>query len=188
MNSFEDALKRLKHALRVSNDTEVANALGMTKTAFAERKRRGSFPDRQLLNLAASQPELGLDTAYILNGETAKSAAERMLLNFPTRLSEVRGDRSIDEFAKVIGVTAADVIKLEAGKRKPTRQEALRVQQAHPQYSASWVLGGDAPALDAELDHLEVNLIRNYRAASAEGQDLLRRQAAMLASAAAKDA
>lgn len=187
MNSFEAALSRLKHALRVSNDTEVASALGMSKTAFAERKRRGSFPDRQLLALAAARPELGLDANYILHGETVKDAVAGMLKNFGPRLKELRGRRSVAAFAKATNIPAEEVGRLERGERPPTRQEALSVQLAHPQYSASWVLGGAAPTLDGELDQLEIVLIRNYRASGAEGQDLLRRQAAMLADRAAKE-
>lgn len=187
MNSFEAALSRLKHALRVSNDTEVASALGMNKTAFAERKRRGSFPDRQLLALAAEKPELGLDVSYILNGYTAKDTAAEMIKNFGPRLKELRGRRSVAAFAKLTGIPDEEVGRLERGERPPTRQEAVGVQKAHPQYSANWVLGGAAPTLDGELDQLEIILIRNYRAAGAEGQDLLRRQAAMLAAAVVKD-
>lgn len=187
MNSFEAALSRLKHALRVSNDADVAKALGMSKTAFAERKRRGSFPDRQLLALAAARPDLQLDPSFVLHGETAADTAAKMLKNFGPRLKELRGDRSIDAFADAVHIPPTEVAKLERGERAPTRQEAMSLQEAHAQYSARWVLGGEAPTLESALDHLEIVLLHNYRASTPEGQDLLRRQAAMLADAAAKE-
>lgn len=51
----------------MSKDGEVAVALGMTKTAFSERKKRGSFPEKELRALAAEKPEI--DVHYVLTGE-----------------------------------------------------------------------------------------------------------------------
>lgn len=67
MDLFSDSLDRLKHELRVSKDGEVAAALGMSKTAFSERKKRGSFPEKELRALAAERPEI--DVVYVLTGE-----------------------------------------------------------------------------------------------------------------------
>ena len=68
MNFFSDSLDRIKYLLRVSKDGEVAAALGLSKTAFAERKRRLSFPEKELYALAAKRPELNLDVDYVLTG------------------------------------------------------------------------------------------------------------------------
>ncbi|WP_286807696.1 MULTISPECIES: helix-turn-helix domain-containing protein [unclassified Marinimicrobium] len=64
--NFSDCLQRLKHELRVSTDKEVAEALGLSKTAFAERKRRGAFPIDKTRVLCALKPEL--DEVFILTG------------------------------------------------------------------------------------------------------------------------
>lgn len=181
MNSFPDVLSRLKHLLRVSKDNEVALILGMTKTAFAERKRRGSFPDRELRQLAAERPDLEIDVDYVLNGATAKDTAARMLANFGPRLREVRGDQSPAKFAKLIGVSTADLAALEAGKRKPTTDEVMRLQKAHPERPVNWLLGGEAPQLDSPPSDLEVILLRNYRASDEQGRAALREQAAFYA-------
>lgn len=74
MDFFSDALARLKHELRVSKDQEVAALLGLGKTAFSERKKRGSFPHKELLVLAEERPELGIDVNYVLTGTAGKSA------------------------------------------------------------------------------------------------------------------
>lgn len=78
MNFFSGALQRLKYCLRVSKDGEVADALGFTKSAFAERKRRGAFPETELRALAQARPDLRIDVAYILTGVTTdeRRAAE----------------------------------------------------------------------------------------------------------------
>jgi hypothetical protein len=71
MNFFSDALVRLKHSLRVSKDQEVAGFLGLSKTAFAERKRRGSFPEAELQALCEARPELRLNFTHIMEGDPA---------------------------------------------------------------------------------------------------------------------
>lgn len=75
MNLFSECLNRLKPVLRVSKDQEVAAALGLSKTAFSERKKRGSFPDRELRALARERPELNIDVDYVLTG-VAQAAVE----------------------------------------------------------------------------------------------------------------
>lgn len=64
--NFSECLQRLKHELRVSTDKEVAYALGLSKTAFAERKRRGAFPVEKTRVLCALKPHL--DEVFILTG------------------------------------------------------------------------------------------------------------------------
>lgn len=69
MNNFTDIVNRLKTELSLTMDKDIAEFLGMTKTAFAERKRRGVFP-KEALKLADMQhPEYRLDLDYILTGE-----------------------------------------------------------------------------------------------------------------------
>lgn len=70
MRAFDHQLLRLKQALRVTEDQEVADALGMTKAAFSARKTRGVFPDDKLYALATKKPAARLDTKYILTGHS----------------------------------------------------------------------------------------------------------------------
>jgi len=72
MDLFSDSLDRLKHYLRVSKDQEVASALGLSKTAFSERKKRGSFPIKEVFALAARCPELGIDPDWVVTGSSHK--------------------------------------------------------------------------------------------------------------------
>ncbi|MGI0658052.1 helix-turn-helix domain-containing protein [Pseudomonas aeruginosa] len=92
MGNFSEVLDRLKHELRVSKDQEVADFLGMSKTAFAERKRREVFPEEKLLAVAPEHP--GVDVGYVLRGirrgeEHTTSAAQVLRVRV---LASVLGD------------------------------------------------------------------------------------------------
>ena len=95
MDFFSDSLSRLKHYLRVSKDQEVAAALGLSKTAFSERKKRNSFPEKELRALAQQRPELGIDVEYVLTGGTLTQrerdhleSARAMTLQLPVEEAE----------------------------------------------------------------------------------------------------
>lgn len=91
MDFFSASLSRLKHDLRVSKDQEVASALGLSKTAFSERKKRGSFPEKELRALAQQRPDLGIDVEYVLTGGRM-SPHERQAIDRATQFtSELEG-------------------------------------------------------------------------------------------------
>ncbi|HBN8473966.1 TPA: bacteriophage CI repressor [Pseudomonas aeruginosa] len=72
MRDFDQQLLRLKAAARVTSDQEVAALLGMSKAAFSDRKRRGSFPGDKVFALAKRRPDLVIDAEFVLTGSTAK--------------------------------------------------------------------------------------------------------------------
>jgi hypothetical protein len=69
---FEAALLRLKGALQVTTDKEVASLLGMSPNALNERKRRDAFPEDRVRALAAT---LHFDAEYVIGG-VAQAALE----------------------------------------------------------------------------------------------------------------
>ncbi|MBV8249112.1 MAG: hypothetical protein JO200_11755 [Comamonas sp.] len=69
MNFFEEATLRLKQQLRATQDKEIALMLGLSAQSWAGRKKRGSFPEKELRALMQQRPELGLDVDYVLTGE-----------------------------------------------------------------------------------------------------------------------
>lgn len=77
MENFEQQLLRLKQVLKVTSDQDVAAALGLSKAAFSDRKRRGAFPEERLFALATKRPDLHLDVLYVLAGDR-KDAAMRL--------------------------------------------------------------------------------------------------------------
>ena len=96
MREFDRQLIRLKETLGVTEDQDVANALGLSKAAFSDRKKRGAFPDDKLLALIAKRPDLGIDFDYVLLGThsqvfeaSIKTAAKRPLTSPDERMAGV---------------------------------------------------------------------------------------------------
>lgn len=69
--SFDAVQRRLKEALGVSTDAAVAEALGMGATAYGNRKRAGSVPYQQIVQLAAQR---NLDLSWLLIGPKSQAA------------------------------------------------------------------------------------------------------------------
>ena len=78
-NSFKMIALRLKQALQVETDREIAQALGMTQTAFNSRKIRDSFPEDKLFALMSKRPDLKIDATYVLTGNRDAAPVERAL-------------------------------------------------------------------------------------------------------------
>lgn len=84
VKKFELQLLRLKTAVGVTGDQDIAALLGLSKAAFSDRKKRDAFPEDKLRALAATRPELGIDVNYVLTGEylsvaQAKAGAKAIL-------------------------------------------------------------------------------------------------------------
>lgn len=79
MKNFIDVLNRLKLALGVSMDSEVADFLEMKQSAFAGRKKRNSFPEEQLRLIAVKHSDLNLDVDYILTGDSEKQKQKQLV-------------------------------------------------------------------------------------------------------------
>jgi hypothetical protein len=65
---IERAVLRFKEMANVKTDKDVAGLLALDVSAFNKRKKRNSFPERELLALADKRPDLRLDVPYILTG------------------------------------------------------------------------------------------------------------------------
>lgn len=66
---FDDAFNRLKTALKVTNDKEVADIFNMSGQALTNRKRRKAFPLDDLKELIRKEPWREIDLQFILTGE-----------------------------------------------------------------------------------------------------------------------
>lgn len=76
MNSFEEAALRAKQQLKVTDDKQVAELLGISEGAWKMRKKRDQFPIKEVFALAAQRPELGLDPDWIVTGSSLKAETE----------------------------------------------------------------------------------------------------------------
>ena len=182
MNNFDEQLLRLKQAAKTTADKDVAALLGLTKAAFSDRKKRGAFPEDKLFALASRRPELQIDANYVLHGPDAKQVAAakaaEWIAGLPSRLRQVRGKKSVPAFAKLLGLQPDDVNDFEAGSRNPSAELLERYSTVNAEFSLLWIIKGESVQLDKPITDEEILLIRNYRVASAEGQESLRRAAA----------
>lgn len=87
MNFFDEAALRLKQQLKVTENKQVAEALGMTGNAWTMRKRRDAFPEMELRALAQQRPELGIDVEYVLTGGRLSTQQRR---GYERRLEELQ--------------------------------------------------------------------------------------------------
>lgn len=95
MRVFDQQLLRLKQVLGLTEDQAVAATLGMSKAAFADRKRRDAFPVDKLKALATDRPELRLDVSYVLSGVNDELQRRLDAVSMATRIADsVQDERS----------------------------------------------------------------------------------------------
>lgn len=69
IDSFENITMRFKRLMGLTTDIEVANVLGLTQSAFSERKRRNSFPVKALKKFIENDKRKRIkDLRWVLTG------------------------------------------------------------------------------------------------------------------------
>lgn len=121
MRNFDAQLLRLKQSVKLTEDQEIAALLGMTKAAFSERKKRGSFPEDKLFALATKRPDLNLDVLGILVGDKKHAAIKLTVAELEAAL-EFDDDKS-GTIAERFGRAAA-VVEMKHAPL-PTDEQAL---------------------------------------------------------------
>lgn len=164
MNFFDEATLRLKQQLKVTEDKAVAEVFGMTGKAWTARKRRGSFPDTELLALIAKRPDLALDYDYITTGHSSK-VYEQMAANMQPdpRAIGPRLTGAPAEYVELVGRVLAASRKGDAALQDalvegvalfqggPLSSQYIEV----PRYDVTASAGGGAVIHDeAVVDHL----------------------------------
>lgn len=173
--AFERAVLRLKEAVGVQTDKDVASLLNLDVSAFNKRKTRGSFPEKELRAFAEAHSELNIDVRYILSGQDTQAT----LAGIPARLREVRGEQSIDAIAQKVGVEPNEWQAVESGTQAVTPTFIKKVIES---IDAPWFLiTGEREQLAGKLSEIELVLIENYRNSSVEGQKALSHMAAFFA-------
>ncbi len=173
VEKFSEKLARLKHELRVSKDGEVAKLLGLSATAFSERKKRESFFEKEV----AARPELLVDLNYVVTGS-------RVLVYRPVgwrfKAERRRLGLTAAFVAKALGlVNAAAVHEFEARDiNVPPHWDATLLALG---FDLVFIKTGKYDALDPALSVDETQLIRNYRKMDANGQTAVKQMAATLA-------
>lgn len=108
---FEKATLRLKQQLGVTQDKEVAEALGLSPRAWAGRKKSGRWPEKEFLALAARRPDLGLDLDYILTGHRSsefesitRKADSKPLIGQEERMAGIFAQLTPDSQKEVLSI------------------------------------------------------------------------------------
>lgn len=123
MNYFEEVTLRLKQQLKVTEDKQAAAALGLSEGSWKMRKKRESFPEKELWALVAQQPDLKLDVGYILNGiKDSHAAPIKSLIEIIDRYLTVYNlntDKADEALSLPPGtIAAALALKLSAEPKK----------------------------------------------------------------------
>lgn len=176
MKSFGNVLLRLKAQTGLQADKEIAELLGISPTAFNDRKRRDAFPEDKLLALATRRPELNLDVDYVLTGNT-ENAIARAAATIGARIRQVRGETDAADFAAALGIAVDELQRIEQGAKKPSAELLKHLMSSSPNVDPVWLLTGKPRTLEGDLTSHEMVLVANYRASSPEGQALIRRLA-----------
>ncbi len=87
MNKFEIIVKKLKKALNISTDKELAIKLNMSVTTFSERKRTNSIPNNEIIELCISE-KLDLNEIYSESVNTIKVDYKLEIINNLEKLNE----------------------------------------------------------------------------------------------------
>jgi hypothetical protein len=88
-SSFDDVVDRLKAALEIENDKALAAELGMSPSAFANRKAAGSIPFEQIVSLAKSR-KLNLDFVLLGRGEPYITPPAQGEQTFSVKVSQIK--------------------------------------------------------------------------------------------------
>jgi transcriptional regulator with XRE-family HTH domain len=138
MENFKNCLLRLKEQLGVEMDKDIASLLGLQTRAMTARKRRDSFPVKELEALAASRPDLGIDVRYVLTGQSA----ERPFADMGERLvgERLRLGMPVQYMAEKGGVSAKQQREFEEGRKRPPAGYLNRLSSLG--LEAHWVLTG----------------------------------------------
>lgn len=161
MNFFEEVALRLKQQLKATEDKQVAEALGMTGSAWTKRKTRGSFPEKELRALAQQRPELGIDVEYVLHGREWDMPPKKA--GAVLRGERLRINWSDADMASYLGCPLADYVAIEDGQRglTPAEQDGIR---NHDELNAGLILDGLSATRPLwELDATEQRLMQLYR-------------------------
>jgi hypothetical protein len=154
----ERAVLRLKEMVNVKTDKDIAALLGMDVSAFNKRKKRNSFPEKELLALAADRPELGIDTHYVLTGQRPV-AAKPAWLRLKSEL-EMHEDSAVAEW---LGMDMAAVNAFTMRGVFPVQQFLAAYATHHDPIDKDYVLTGVNSAAHSIIDD-----VRKSRAAGTD--------------------
>lgn len=173
--SFGERLREERVKLGL-NQSAFGTLAGVTKKTQMLYESGERAPDA--LYLTAIE-EAGADVLYILSGKRNQAHVMMAISRAGGRVRLVRGNRSLEEFAALLGVAPAFLEKVEAADEWINNDLLARIVELE-NVSPMWLLSGEVPQLEGELNPLEVMLIDHYRHSGHAQQATLRSQAGLL--------
>lgn len=166
-SDFPGVVDRLKRVLKIDSDQALASELGMTQSAWSNRKTRGSLPTKHIDALIARYG-LGRDFIYEEKGPTHSldSESDRRAL-FAAKLHLLLGGPEARSLMHQNGYTDQDIDAVLGGHEPPS-PALLR--------DARVILGADLHDLlcdEPPMQQAEEDLVRSFRASD----ELLRKAA-----------
>lgn len=184
MKNFDQQLLRLKQALGVTDDQEAAAALGMSKAALSDRKKRDKFPEDKLWALAARRPELRLDPGHILMGDMKDAAMKVTVAQFEAALllTAKRGGTLAEQLGRAMQIVQEMNQPLFAAENGGPSGPAM--QDAGPGVGKHRIGEIDPPTYlpgPTSMAKRHKALLANFDAAPEEGKELIESVAALAA-------
>jgi len=180
-NSIGERLRTVRESMdKTQSDfaaiAAAADVPGATRQSQAKYEKGLATPSATYLAAIAAA---GADVLYILSGKRNQTHVMAAISRAGGRVRLVRGTRSPEEFAALLGVTPAFLEKVEAADQWINNDLLTRIVE-HENVSPMWLLSGEIPPLEGELNPLEVILIDHYRKSGFAQQAILRGQAGLL--------
>lgn len=174
---FLEVLSRLKLVLDVDGDAAVAVRLGLSKTAFNNRKLRGSLPTSAIEALIESE---GLSREFIYEGTGSvhvDTDAGSWEAGLNKRLAQSLGLATYVDVLVREGYAKAALKAVAGGKQAPL-PKLLRDMRRCLALDLNWLVCGDT---DTALSQEERALVAAYRKAPSVGKEFIRQAAGMAA-------
>jgi hypothetical protein len=178
--SLDEIFQRVMEASGAANDTQLAEAISAGRSSISTWRTRGTIPFENLFGFARKR---GVSIHWLLTGEGEKdvpakmvkaqilmvrdavlddpaAAAERQKRQKPSaknsvgaRLRQIRAVMKTDAWAQQMGITAAEVGRLERNEVAPTADFLVKLNETHS-IQPLWVLTGRGNISDtAEASH-----------------------------------
>lgn len=125
IRDFDKIIERIKSHKNIRYDIDVAELLGMTQSAFAERKRRNSIPYEELIRLCDDE---GISCQWLLDGGALEPGAMEFSKIDVYTMAGAGGGRDLENYEPIdsiilplsFDVPSLVAIKIRGESMEPT--------------------------------------------------------------------
>lgn len=172
---FLEIADRLKLALDLQSELQLAARLGFKQSAWSTRKTRGSLPSREIDALIIEE---SLNPEFIYHGIGSVHLdvdSQSWEVGFNKRLAQIL---CIQTYCRVLmheGYKAPYLKSIVENKSEPSAK-LLRDMHRCLKLDLNWLMCGD---IESAQTSLETSLLSAYRKADKQGQEFIRRAAGL---------